>query len=371
MSATGFSGTLVSAGSRVRVEAGSRSVLHDVATAAGVPALAPATAGTAYDVRLVLERSRQPFEPGSRLVTRGVSAAADGTTTIDDVGGSGYAQQWSCTGDELVVRTRWCPAPGALAARHLLRTRFRALRGQVLLHHPVCGGRRCAVWLHFTCRSSTSTGPPYCSRVPAGSASQVWSHAARGGGRAVCDNLAVSEGTTTFGLAEPLKLRAHPGSSGEGPAAPHAGRERTWPERGARVATELVVVLRRADAAHAHVSPMTTAAACREIVADTLHGRGEPRRWCVGGSLALATDRGPARPRSSRVAARPIQDLPCVEVGSGESGTASGMAPRPAGRAARLAGSGCMSDGERIEVAQVVTRPLHRGCRGRGAARRP
>ena len=42
---------------------------------------------------------------------------------------------------------------------------------------------------------------------------------------------------------------------------------------------------------------------------------GELRRfWPLAASLALATDRGPAVPPVEVVAARLVQDLPCVEV---------------------------------------------------------
>ena len=315
MSTTGPSGTLVSAGSRVRVEAGSRSELNDVATAAGVSALTPLTSGTAYDVRLVLERSRQPFEPGSRLVTRGESAAADGTTTIDDVGGSGYAQQWSCTDDELVVRTRWCPAPGALAARHLLRTRFRALRGQVLLHYPVLwwAAVRGLAPLHVSVIDIDGTAVLLAGPGGVGKSSLVARELAAGG-RAVCDNLAVSDGSTAFGLSEPLKLPLEVGSPSDGPVAPHGRRERPFPERLPALRPQLVVVLRRGDAELATVRPTTAGAACRELVAGTFTA-GELRRfWPLAASLALATDRGPAVPPVEAVAAHLVRDLPCVEV---------------------------------------------------------
>jgi hypothetical protein len=305
---------LVSAGSRVRVEAGTRSGLADVAAAAGVTALAPAAPGTAYDVRLVLEHVREPFEPGARVVTRGVSVAADGTTTIDDVGGSGYAQQWSCTGDELVVRTRWCPAPRALAARHALRTRFRALRGQVLLHHPVLwwAAVRGLAPLHVSVLEIDGTAVLLAGPGGVGKSSLVARELAAGG-RAVCDNLAVSDGTTVLGVAEPLKVPPETGS-GDGPVALHGRREVPWPERLPALRPQVVVVLRRGDAAFATVRPTTPAAACRELVAGTFTA-GELRRfWPLAASLALATDRGPAVPPVEAVAARLVQDLPCVEV---------------------------------------------------------
>ena len=315
MSATGPAGMLVSAGSRVRVEAGRRPWLDDVAAAAGVSALAPASSDTAYDVRLVLERSREPFEPGARLVTRGVSVAADGTTTIDDVGGSGYDQQWSSAGDALVVRTRWRPAPAALAARHALPTRFRALRGQVLLHHPVLwwAAVRGLAPLHASVLEIDGTAVLLAGPGGVGKSSLV-ARELFAGGRAVCDNLAVSDGTTTFGVAEPLKLPLAAGSRGDGPVAPHGRRERPWPERLSALRPQLVVVLRRGDAASPTVRPTTAAAACRELVAGTFTA-GELRRfWPLMASLALATDRGPALPPVEVVAARMIQDLPCVEV---------------------------------------------------------
>ena len=315
MSATIPAGSLVSAGSRVHVEAETRAGLDDVAAAAGVKSLAPATSGTPHDVRLVLERGREPFKPGARPVTRGVSVAPDGTTTIDDVGGSGHAQQWSCTGDELVVRTRWCPAPGALAARHALRTRFRALRGQVLLHHPVLwwAAVRGLAPLHVSVLDIDGTSVLLAGPGGVGKSSLVARELAAGG-RAVCDNLAVSDGTTTFGLSEPLKLPPEAGSPSDGPVAPHGRRERPWPERLPALRPQLVVVLRRGDAALATVRPTTAAAACRELVAGTFTA-GELRRfWPLAASLALATDRGPAVPPVEAVAARLVQDLPCVEV---------------------------------------------------------
>ena len=315
MRATGPAGMLVSAGSRVRVEAGTRSGLAEVAAAAGVTALPPATTGTPYDVRLVLERAREPFEPGARAVTRGVSVTADGTTTIDDVGGSGYAQQWSCTGDELVVRTRWRPAPGALTARHALRTRFRALRGQVLLHHPVLwwAAVRGLSPLHVSVLEIDGTAVLLAGPGGVGKSSLVARELAAGG-RAVCDNLAVSDGTTILGVAEPLKVPPEAGSPGDGPVAPHGRREVPWPERLPALRPQLVVVLRRGDAAFATVQPTTAAAACRELVAGTFTA-GELRRfWPLAASLALATERGPAVPPVEAVASRLVRDLPCVEV---------------------------------------------------------
>ena len=315
MSARGSAGSLVSAGSRVRVEADTRSGLDAIATAAGQAALSPAAPGATYDVRLVLERSRQPFEPGSRPVTRGVSAAPDGTATIDDIGGSGYAQQWCWSADELVVRTRWCPSPAASVARHALRTRFHALRGQVLLHYPVLwrAAVRGLAPLHVSVVDIDGTAVLLAGPGGVGKSSLVARELAAGG-RAVCDNLAVSEGMTTFGLAEPLKLPADTMSPGDGPVAPHGRRERTWLERVPALRPQLVVVLRRGDAVHATVRPTTTTAACREIVAGTFTA-GELRRyWPLAASLALATDRGPAVPPVELVAARLVQDLPCVEL---------------------------------------------------------
>ena len=320
MSTTVRIGSLVSAGSRVCVEAETRSGLDDLATAAGTAVLSATPATTAYDVRLVLERSREPFAPGGRLVTRGVSVAPDGTTTIADVGGSGYAQQWSCAGDGLVVRTRWCPTPGALVARHALPTRFRALRGQVLLHYPV-------LWwaavhglapLHVSVLDVDGTAVLLAGPGGVGKSSLVARELALGG-RGVCDNLAVSDGVTTFGLSEPLKVPAGAGAADDGPAAPHGRRERAWARRLPALVPQLVVVLRRGDAARPTVRPTTADVACRQLVAGTFTA-GELRRfWPMAASLALATDRGPAVPPVELVATRLVRDLPCVEVRLGRA----------------------------------------------------
>ena len=63
VSATGSAGMLVSAGSRVRVEAGTRSGLARCCRRGRCPSPRPRDPGTAYDVRLVLET--QPSSPSS------------------------------------------------------------------------------------------------------------------------------------------------------------------------------------------------------------------------------------------------------------------------------------------------------------------
>ena len=245
-----------------------------------------------------------------------------------------------------------------MAARHALRTRFRALRGQVLLHHPVLwwAAVRGLAPLHVSVLEIDGTAVLLAGPGGVGKSSLVARELAAGG-RAVCDNLAVSDGTTILGVAEPLKVPPEAGSPGDGPVAPHGRRERPWPERLPALRPQLVVVLRRGDAAFATVRPTTAAAACRELVAGTFTA-GELRRfWPLAASLALATDRGPAVPPVETVAARLVQDLPCVEVRLGRvpgeplRALLHDRLGRDARREVRV-----MSDVTRIEVAQVVTR---------------
>jgi len=129
------------------------------------------------------------------------------------------------------------------------------------------------------------------------------------GARATCDNLAVCDGTTAYGLAEPLRL-----IEGDGRRALHGRREQTWPHRVRSLPPQLVVVLRRGTQAKPELRQLSPAAAARGIVAGT-YAAGELRRfWSLAAVVASATGCGPVHPPIEQIAARLTTRLPCVEL---------------------------------------------------------
>jgi hypothetical protein len=215
----------------------------------------------------------------------------------------------------------WAPSPAELAASRL-RSRFRALRAQVVVHYPVLwwAGVQGRAPLHVSVLGTAGTVVMLAGPGGVGKSTLVARELA-GGARATCDNLAVSDGRVAYGLAEPLRL--DPGTPGEaGAATTHGRREHTWqpvPE----LTPEVVVVLRRGAQQEPRVRRTTPDAARRALVAGTM-AAGELRRfWAVQAVVGLATGLGPVLPDVDAVADQLVTHLPCYEL---ELGAAAGPA---------------------------------------------
>ena len=318
---------LVTAGVRVAVrEDAERSVRRAVESATGERLR---TLDGPPD--LVLDHGDpRPSTQGLAPVTRGVWGGPDGML-LQSAGGSGYVQRWAL--DPLRVSSAWAPSLAEAGAAQGLRQRHRALRGQVLLHHPVLWS---SVALHGTAPLHVSVvevlGVPVLLAGPGGvGKSSLVADALAHGARATCDNLGVTDGRTVHGLVEPLRLPASVGDPrSSGSRAAHGRREHAFTGRVAALTPALVVVVRRDDHGRTRVRPLTCERAARALVAGT-YAAGELQRfWPLVAHLALA-GLGPVHPPVAEAAASLTDRLPCVELTLGRPD------PRRCGPGGRLA----------------------------------
>lgn len=261
--------------------------------------------------------------PG-RPVTRGATRHPGGGVEFSSAGGSGFRQHWLLEGDRLRVESRWDPTVRENAAARALPTRFRSLRAEVLLHYPVLwwAGLRGMAPLHVSVLEVGGTVFALAGPGGVGKSSLV-SRELGTGARVTCDNLAVTDGTITCGLREPLRLPDDTGAT-TAPSGPRAAHGRREVHGGATVPLlepHVVVVVRR-DTGVGRLRAVDPDAAYRALVAGTMAAGELMRFWPMAATLALATGRGPVMPPVHEVARRLVDRLPCYELQLGAS-------PRP------------------------------------------
>jgi hypothetical protein len=260
-------------------------------------ACAPVLSSGEPTVRVFVEASRGAFPTrGMRIVSRD-AYTSDGRVVLVDVGGSGF-DLLVTVHSGLSVVARYRPRPAVRAANLALGHRFALLAGQVLVHYPVLwrAGWRGRVPVHAAVLS-TGTGTPMLAG-PAGVGKSTAVLAA--GGTATADNLCCGDGTTCYGVAEPLRVGKRRRSNVE------------LPLRLPSLDPDRLVVLERGPGCS--VEPVAPGEAARVLVAGT-YAAGELRRyWAFAATLALATGLGPAHPPIERVAAEYAHRLPCVRV---------------------------------------------------------
>lgn len=314
---------LLDAGSVTEVRAEADGLLTTMVAASGQSVAADVPSGPA-DVTLLLERSRDPFPTtGAVPVTRGVVVMEDGGVVVERAGGSGFTQLWAVENDRLRVRSRWHPTAAEHVARLALPSRFEALRGQVLLHHPLLwwAAVRGLAPLHVSVLEVEGVVLLLAGPGGVGKSTLVADELAHGA-RATCDNVGVSDGIVVHGLAEPLRLHigadARPGPSPRsGVPTTHGRRQLTWHGRVPELRPDLVVVVRRGGASGPALRPITPRAARRVLVAGTFAAGELQRFWPLCAALALATGRGPALAPVEAVAERLTSRLRCVELDLG------------------------------------------------------
>jgi hypothetical protein len=131
----------------------------------------------------------------------------------------------------------------------------------------------------------------------------------RAGGGATGDNLSVGDGTSVWGVVEPVRLEGL-----GGPRMPHGRGEAALLRRVERLEPDRVVVLRRGSEAVGRSRFCPPQEAARSLVAGT-YTAGELRRyWGFAAAIADGTGVGPAHPAVEAVADRFAERLRCVEV---------------------------------------------------------
>jgi hypothetical protein len=313
--------TVRSAGQVVVVHNDSRTAHRQLLAAAGSPEQGSiASLPMAPDVEVWLERERQDFPSGPRtLVTRGVSVDADTSVVISSAGGSGHTQWWSAR-ENLRVCSRWRPTLQERGAALLLRSRRRALDAQVLLHYPTLwwAGVHGLTPLHAAVIDVDGIVVMLAGPGGVGKSTLLAAEIARGS-VAMCDNLAVSDGTRVHGLAEPMRIEAGrsshvPGTGAVGARTTHGRRDHAWGERPEALVPDLVVAVRRGDGDRATVRPAPSTTVARTLVAGTF-AAGELRRfWPLCATLSLATGLGPEVSPVVEVARTLTERVPCLEL---------------------------------------------------------
>jgi hypothetical protein len=257
-----------------------------------------------------VESARDAFDVvGWEPLTRSAWARG-GNVVIEDACSSGFDLCLRGDVDRIEFVVRWRPRLRGHAAATLLRTRFILLTRAVLLQYP-------ALWratirgrapLHAVVCTAGQATPMLAGPAGVGKSTLLQKELAAGG-RAISDNVCVSDGATAWGLVEPLRVEG-----AEGRAVTHGRRETTMTRREESLTPDLLVALRRDDLDSPTVRTCGAATTTRSLVAGT-YMAGELRRfWGFAATLAAGTGLGPAHPPVDSIAAALASRLPAVEI---------------------------------------------------------
>ena len=257
-----------------------------------------------------VESRRDAFDvAGWEPVTRGAWARG-GNVVIEDACSSGFDLCLRGDVDRIEFVLRWRPRLRGQAAATLLRTRFILLARAVLLQYP-------ALWratirgrapLHAVVCTAGKSTPMVAGPGGVGKSTLLQKELAAGGS-AISDNVCVSDGTTAWGLLEPMRIEG-----GQGRAVTHGRREIRISRRAESKKPDVLVALRRDDVDTPTVRTCDAATTARSLVGGT-YMAGELRRfWAFAATLAAGTGLGPAHPPVESIAAALASRLPAVEI---------------------------------------------------------
>jgi len=260
-------------------------------------------------VRVTVEASSCAFTTyGWSRVARDASTR-DGRVVIEDVATSGFDMLVYCEESTVHFVCRWRPGWRTKAAALLLRDRARLLVRAVLLQYPVmwAAGLHGRVPLHACGVVPANAGGMLIVGPSGVGKTTLVGREIAFGGQATADNLCLTDGSSVWGVVEPVRSE-----QGTGRTVTHGRRESPLHGRVPAVAPTAVVVLERGEQTTVRVSDPRAAA--RALVAST-YSAGELRRyWPVHAILALGTARGEAHPPVAAMAAAICARLPCLTV---------------------------------------------------------
>jgi hypothetical protein len=302
---------LQTAGEHVSVESSLPWVTELLAESAAGELLAPDCPGPSVVIRV--EDDRPPFPTrGLRLLARGAWSGGS-EVVVENVCTSGFDLHVRAGGARAEFTYRWRPPPRDRIASRLLRSRFHLLVRAALLQYPALwwAGTRGRVPLHASACVAGAVTPLVVAQSGVGRSTLVL-HELERGGFATGDNLAVGDGTTVWGVVEPVRVEG-----ARGRAMPHGRNEAPMPRRVDALVPDTLVVLERGDAAVSVVSTLSTDLAARALVTST-YMAGELRRyWPFAALLSAGTGVGPAHPPIELVAADYVSTLPCLSLSLG------------------------------------------------------
>jgi hypothetical protein len=317
-------GLIETAGERVLIDCPLTWVVELLHEAVG-PRLPLSASRVDVSVEVTVEKSRSPFATaGATLLTRGAYVGGGGVV-LENVCTTGFDLHLRCTDERAEFAFRWRPPLRERAAAKALRSRFVLLARCALLQYPALwsAGRRGRVPLHASACSVDGAYPLFVAAGGIGRSTLV-QELSLAGHVTTGDNLVVGDGTSAWGLVEPLRI-----TGAGGRRTTHGRRETTLRHRAPSLAPDRIVVLERGSAREPSIAPCDAFTAARAIVTST-YGAGELRRyWAFAATLAAGTGAGPAHPAVSDVAATFAAGLPCFRYALGAG----------AGRGLRLPGA--------------------------------
>jgi hypothetical protein len=272
----------------------------------------PAERGASVSIRV--EASRQPFDMrGYRPLTRG--AWHRGREVIVENACTAGFDLHVAGGPRPELTYRWRPPRRDRALARLMRSRFHLLARALLLQYPALwsAGIRGRVPLHASaCTAGASTA--LIGAAGGIGRSTLLLEEVSAGGLSTGDNLSVADGTTVWGLVEPLRIEG-----GEGRRMPHGRREARLPKGVDSLAPDCLVVLAREAVGERRLEPCDASAAARSLAAGT-YLAGELRRyWPFAATLSAGTGLAPPHPPVTQVATEIAARLSCFGLTLGPS----------------------------------------------------
>jgi hypothetical protein len=251
----------------------------------------------AYDTRSWEPLTRGAWRHGNEVVMQNVCS-------------SGFDLRLFATREAAEFNFRWRPPMSGRTVAVLLRTRFILLARAVLLHYPALwrASLRGRAPLHASACEIGDLRPLLAGPGGVGKSTLMTQELADGG-LAISDNLCVSDGSTAWGLVEPMRLEG-----GAGRSMPHGRHETPMTGRVTNLTPNVVVVIRRGRDEVAHLYSCGTDSVARSLIGGT-YMAGELRRyWAFAATLGLGTDLGPSHPPVEAIARQLAARLPSVEI---------------------------------------------------------
>ncbi|HXN77972.1 MAG TPA: hypothetical protein VN965_04240 [Candidatus Dormibacteraeota bacterium] len=261
-------------------------------------------------VAVNIESSTRPYATASwEPLTRGAWKRQN-EVVMENVCSSGFDLHLFGTRETTEFSFRWRPRPAGRAAAMLLRTRFILLARAVLLQYPALwrASLRGRAPLHASVCAIGDQRPLLAGPGGVGK-STLMAQELAAGGLAISDNLCVSDGTTAWGLVEPMRIEG-----GAGRSTTFGRTEAPMPGRLSSLAPNVVVLIRRGHDEVAHLYSCGTDSAARSLVGGT-YMAGELRRyWAFAATLSAGTELGPLHPPVEAIALQLAARLPAVEI---------------------------------------------------------
>jgi hypothetical protein len=304
-------GYLNTAGQRLLIECSLPWVMELIAEGAGGELMQSGAPDASVHVRV--EADRRPFGTrGWDFIARG-AWRRNGEIVVENACTAGFDVHLKCTPERSEFTYRWRPPVRDRAAARVLRSRFHLLARAVLIQYPAlwAAGTRGRVPLHASACLAGAFRPLLTGASGIGRSTLVLEEL-RFGERATGDNLAVGDGTTLWGLVEPLRLEG-----GSGRRMPHGRHETPLRDRVDALVPDSLLVLARGRSDYSALSDCSPEAAARSLVANT-YMAGELRRyWAFAATLAAGTGVGPSHPPIAEVASTFAAALPCFSLALG------------------------------------------------------